>query len=168
MSFWTFSDVFEENGPARQPLNGGFGLMAVGGIKKPTFYAFSLLHKLGETRIANASENVIVTRRADKSMAIAVWNLVPPDQPGSQKTFDLEFPGVSKNERVIVSRVDQDHGNTRAAFARIGNPHYPTQSQVEQLNRETALQPPQSLPLKDGHLSLTVPVNGFALLEISK
>jgi xylan 1,4-beta-xylosidase len=102
------------------------------------------------------------------SSSRTVWNLVPPDQPGSQKIFDLEFRGISKNVRVIVSRVDQDHSNTRAAFAGIGNPHYPTQSQVRQLNRETSLQPPQSLPLKDGHLSLTVPVNGFALLEIPK
>jgi hypothetical protein len=39
---------------------------------------------------------------------------------------------------LFFSRVDQDHSNTRAAFARIGNPRYPTQSQVRQLNRETS------------------------------
>lgn len=168
MSFWTFSDVFEENGPATRPLDGGFGLVGVWGIKKPSFYAFSLLHRLGDTRIANRSENVIVTRRSDGSLAIAVWNLYPPDHPGSSKTFDLEFPGLSKNGRAMVSRVDQDHSNTRAAYDRLGQPRYPTEAQVKEINRETALLAPQPVPIKNGHLSLNVPPNGFALLEISK
>ena len=51
MSFWTFSDVFEEGGPIPQPFVGMFGLRAKGGINKPSYYAFGLLHKLGEERI---------------------------------------------------------------------------------------------------------------------
>jgi xylan 1,4-beta-xylosidase len=168
MSFWTFSDVFEENGPAQRPLDGGFGLVGVWGIKKPSFYAFSLLHKLGDTRLANSSENVIVTRRTDGSLAVAVWNLYPADHPGPTKTFDLQFSGVPKNKRVLVSRIDQDHSNTRAAYERIGKPRYPTEAQVREMNSATALQAPQSLPLKGGHLSLIVPANGFALLEVPK
>jgi xylan 1,4-beta-xylosidase len=51
MSFWTFSDVFEERGPGREPFGGSFGLVALGGIKKPSYSAFALLHKLGQERI---------------------------------------------------------------------------------------------------------------------
>src|SRR5208283_4591918 len=47
-SFWTFSDVFEEHGVKREPFDGGFGLIAPGGIKKPSYSAFALLHRLGE------------------------------------------------------------------------------------------------------------------------
>jgi xylan 1,4-beta-xylosidase len=36
LSFWTFSDVFEENGPILQPFEGNFGLRAKGGINKPS------------------------------------------------------------------------------------------------------------------------------------
>src|SRR5665213_4250791 len=55
MSFWTFDDVFEEGGVARTPFDGSFGLIALGGIKKPSFYDFSLLHQLGDQRIANTA-----------------------------------------------------------------------------------------------------------------
>ena len=47
MSYWTFDDVFEEGGVAEDPFHNGFGLIAVGGIKKPAFYDYALLHLLG-------------------------------------------------------------------------------------------------------------------------
>ena len=35
MSYWSVSDVFEEQGVVKQPFYGGFGLIAAGGIPKP-------------------------------------------------------------------------------------------------------------------------------------
>ena len=166
MSFWTFSDVFEENGPFREPLNGGFGLVGVEGIKKPSFYAFSLLHKLGDKRLANTSEHVIVTRRADQAVVVAVWSLSPPDKAASARILDLEFRGFPKNQRVLISRVDETNGNARAAYAEIGKPRYPTQKQVAKMDRETALKPAETVSLENGHLKLTIPVNGLAVVEI--
>jgi xylan 1,4-beta-xylosidase len=165
MSFWTFSDVFEEGGVAPSPFYGGFGLIAPWGIKKSSYYSFSLLHKLGDTRLANAAENVIVTRRKNGELAVAVWNLVPPDQPGSPHTFTLEFQDA-KIHRAAISRVDDTHGDTLAAYARMGSPQYPTEAQVRELNRESALPPPESVAVKNNKLTLTLPVNGFALLEL--
>ena len=52
MSYWTFSDVFEEQGVVKQPFYGGFGLIAAGGIPKPAYNAFRLLHQLGDERMA--------------------------------------------------------------------------------------------------------------------
>ena len=49
MSFWTFDDVFEEGGVKQKPFDNGFGLIAPGMIKKPSFYDFALLHKLGRS-----------------------------------------------------------------------------------------------------------------------
>lgn len=168
LSFWTFSDVFEENGPAREPFYGGFGLLAPGGIKKPSYYAFSLFHRLGSTRIAAPAENVLVTRREDGSLAIAVWNLSPPNQGGSVRTFDIEFQGLRDSKRIYVSRIDAEHSNTVAAYARMASPRYPTEEQVRRLNEESALAPPEPMSLKEGHLFLTVPVNGLVLLEVAR
>ena len=53
MSYWTFSDVFEEQGVVKQPFYGGFGLLAEDGIPKPSFAAFKLLHSLGDERLAS-------------------------------------------------------------------------------------------------------------------
>src|SRR5580658_2627739 len=62
LSFWTFSDVFEEGGPIPKPFVGMFGLRAKGGINKPSYYAYGLLHQLGSERLANTSPNVIVSK----------------------------------------------------------------------------------------------------------
>ncbi len=43
MSYWTFSDVFEEQGVVKTPFYGGFGLIAADDIPKPAFAAFQLL-----------------------------------------------------------------------------------------------------------------------------
>ena len=50
-SFWTFSDIFEENYFPSVPFHGGFGLLNLHGIAKPTYRAFELLHKLGNERL---------------------------------------------------------------------------------------------------------------------
>jgi len=166
LSYWTFSDVFEEGGPARQPFYGGFGLIAPGGIKKPSYYSFGLFHKLGTTRIANPADNVIVTRREDGSIVLAVWNLSPPTQHGTARTFDLALSGQKVGRHAKMWRIDADHSNTLVAYARMGKPTYPTGKPAEQLNQESALAAPESREIKGGHLLLTLPANGFALVEL--
>jgi xylan 1,4-beta-xylosidase len=165
MSFWTFSDVFEENGPKKEPFDGGFGLMAMGGIKKPSYVAFGLLHKLGSERLANAASDVLVTRGKDGALVIAAWNLVDPDQKGSNKVFHLKFRGVAPSARISVQRVDNDHGNTLAAYRATGSPRYPTQAQVQQINRAAELPPADSAQLLNGQLDLDISPNGLVLVE---
>ena len=48
MSYWTFSDVFEEQGVINKPFFGGFGLIAIDHLPKPSFNVFRLLHALGD------------------------------------------------------------------------------------------------------------------------
>ena len=168
MSYWTFSDVFEEDGPKREPFDGGFGLIDIGGIKKPSYSAFALLHKLGENRMAQDSPNVLVTRRRDGSLAIAAWNLVDPDQKGPGRSVEFEIRGVPPDSRVRVTRADSEHGNTLAAYQNMGSPRYPTQAQVRNLNRVAETAAPQSLRLSKGSIKLELPVNGIVLLEVPK
>ena len=69
----------------KHPFYGGFGLIAAGGIPKPSFYAMEMLHHLGEQRIDNDDSNVLVTKAADGSLEVAVWNLVNPDRAARRK-----------------------------------------------------------------------------------
>ncbi|MHB1700081.1 MAG: GH39 family glycosyl hydrolase [Acidobacteriaceae bacterium] len=168
MSFWTFSDVFEEGGPTTGPFRGGFGLRAFDGIDKPSYYDFGLLHQLGEQRLANPSKNVLVTRTANGDLAIAAWNLVDPGQQGSGRGMDIRVLGVPPNSLVSLQRVDQEHGNVLARWAAMGKPHNPTPAQVEQLNRETALPPPEQSELKDGKLHLELGPNALVLVKLAR
>jgi xylan 1,4-beta-xylosidase len=37
LSYWVFTDIFEENGPRWTPFHGGFGMLNYQGIKKPAY-----------------------------------------------------------------------------------------------------------------------------------
>ncbi len=167
LSFWTFSDVFEEGGPIPLPFEGHFGLRAKGGINKPSYYDFSLLHRLGDQRLANSDKNVIVTKRRDGALVIALWNLVDPGITGKVKAFRLTFSGVPGNARVTVSRVDDDHGNTLAAYKAMGSPPYPTDDQIRKLNTETQLPAPSPQKLDGGHLDLKLQPNALVIVQVS-
>jgi xylan 1,4-beta-xylosidase len=125
-----------------------------------------LLHQLGNERIANASKNVIVTKTANGGLAIAAWNLVDPDQHGSKQEVDFDFHRVSPNARVSIRRIDDDHGNVLKEYAAMGEPLDPTPKQVEQLNRETALPPPEETKLQAGELRLSLTPNALVLIEV--
>ncbi|MGO9338721.1 MAG: GH39 family glycosyl hydrolase [Terracidiphilus sp.] len=168
MSWWTFDDVFEEGGVPRQPFNGSFGIIASGRIKKPSFYDFELLHELGEERLANAADNVLVTRRKDGTLVVAAWNLVDMDRlaQGAPLTLRLVFKSVAPGAGVSLQRVDEMHGNPMPAYRAMGSPRYPTQSQIEALNSASSLPSPEKRKLEKGVLELELPVNGLAVIEI--
>jgi xylan 1,4-beta-xylosidase len=167
MSFWTFSDVFEEGGPKHEPFEGSFGIMALGGIKKPSYSAFALLHQLGEERIQQDSSNALATRRRDGTLVIAAWNLVDPDKQGSPRSVEFEVRGVPPGCSVRVSRADSEHGNTLAAYRKMGSPRYPTQAQLRELNRVAEAPSAENLRLSRGKIKFELPVNGLLLLEVS-
>ncbi len=166
MSFWTFSDVFEEGGPIPRPFEGHFGLRAEGGINKPSFYAFELLHQLGDEVIGNASKNIIVSRDATNTWTIAAWNLVDPDQVGTTRQITLDFHGFPDTSRVTIQRVDGDHGNVLKQYAAMGSPAYPTKAQVDELNKETALPAAEVAKLRAGKLDLTLTPNALLLIRV--
>jgi xylan 1,4-beta-xylosidase len=166
LSFWTFSDVFEEGGPIQRPFEGHFGLRAKGGINKPSYYAFGLLHRLGDHRLANAAPNILVTRRSDQSLVLAVWNLVAPDKSGSSTNLRLTFNHVTPNAPVTISRVDDNHGNALVAYRALGSPQYPTKEEVRKINAATTLPAPGRLRLDGTHLDLELAVNALVLIEI--
>jgi len=169
MSFWTFDDVFEEGGVVQDPFHGGFGLIAAGGIKKPSFYGFSLLHELGDERLANKADDMIVTRREDGSLVIAAWNLVDLDHvaQGASKSLRLEFDGVTAGSSVTIQRTDADHGNPMPAYRAMGSPRYPTQAQIEKLNEASALPAAVRTKLKGSSLEITLPTNGLTIITIA-
>jgi xylan 1,4-beta-xylosidase len=166
MSFWTFSDVFEEGGPGREPFDGSFGLIALGGIKKPSYSAFALLHKLGEERIAQDTPGILATRRRDGTLAIAAWNLVDPGEKGGERTITFNIGGVPADNPLRVSRADSEHGNTLSAYRRMGSPRYPTRAQIADVNHVVDANSPQDLRLTKGSIRLQLPRDGILLLEI--
>ena len=170
MSYWTFSDVFEEGGVARTPFHGGFGLMAVGDIPKASFNDFALLHELGTERLSANSDSALVTRRRDGSLAIAVWNYAPPGPRGETKTYSLSLRNLSGVSRASIRIVDRDHGSPLAAWRAMGAPSYPSLAQHRALLKAAQLPPPQTVQLSSTNpvLTLRLRPHALALVELRR
>jgi len=167
MSYWTFSDVFEEQGVVKTPFYGGFGLLAVNNIPKAAFNDFALLHRLGDTRLDVKSENALVTRRKDGALVIAVWNLFLPEETGTAKTFTLHFSG-SAPKTVRTTIVDQKHGSPLLAYQKMGSPQFPSRDQIVALRKAAALPASRDEAIKGGGLTLTLQPHALAIIEVAK
>ncbi|MGH9497965.1 MAG: GH39 family glycosyl hydrolase [Terriglobales bacterium] len=165
MSYWTFSDVFEEQGVVKAPFYGGYGLIAAGGIPKPAFYAFELLHKLGDRRIQLASDSALLTRKPDGTLVLAVWNYSPPGNPGSPRTITLQLTHSSAKTASIF-RVDRDHGDFHLAYEKMGAPRYPTQDQIRELRAAVKPPAPEVRSIEGHRLTISLPGHGLALVEL--
>ena len=165
MSYWAFSDVFEEQGVAKTPFYGGYGLIAIYGIPKPAFNDFKILHLLGDRRIDLASDSAMVTRRSDGTLVLAVWNYAPPGEAGSPRNYSLRFKGASVTQATIA-RVDREHGDVRTAYEEMGSPRYPTTAQIQELRRAGELPASEVRQLKNNELLLTLPAHGLAVVEL--
>ncbi len=168
MSYWTFSDVFEEQGVVKTPFYGGFGLLAERSIPKAAFNDFAILHQLGDSRLELNSDSALVTRRGDGSLAIAVWNLFLPEEAGSPKTVTLHFKGFSTKHPARVTIVDKEHGSPLPAWDKMGRPTFPTLAQIEELRKAGALPSPREQKLTNGSLTITLQPHALALVEVAK
>jgi xylan 1,4-beta-xylosidase len=176
MSYWSFSDVFEEGGVVKTPFYGGFGLVAEDDIPKPAYNAFALLHRLGETRLASNSDSALVTKRADGTLVLALWNYAPPDgtgpayvppQPvGAPKVFSVSADGLPAGAHATIWRLDREHGNVIPAYDAMGRPAVPTREQISQLRAAAELTAPETAEMTDGKLEISVPTQGLAVVEI--
>ena len=180
MAYWSFSDVFDEQGVVRTPFYGGFGLIAAEGIPKPALNVFRALHQLGDQRIALDSDSALATKTADGKLVLALWDYAPPTgigptytwpkgPVGPPKTFDLNIQHVASNAAVEVLRVDPDHGNVLKAFDAMGRPPGDlTQDQIAKLRAAGQMSPPERKRLNHGTLELTVPAHGLAVVVLTK
>jgi xylan 1,4-beta-xylosidase len=167
MSYWTFSDVFEEGGVVKSPFWGGFGLRAVGGIPKPAFNAFALLHELGDQRFAAGTPQALLTRRDDGTLVVALWNYREVGAKEAQVRHVALAIEHSDARSASVQVLDASHGNFAGAYQRMGAPRYPTRQQMQELRKAAALPPPVPRALVGQKLSLDIPPDGLVLVTVA-
>jgi xylan 1,4-beta-xylosidase len=86
MSYWTFTDIFEENGPVPDPFHGGFGLLNFQGLRKPAFYAYKFLAQLGDEELASGDADSWACRGAGGAQVL-FWNFTAPQTKESNQVF---------------------------------------------------------------------------------
>ncbi|HWZ51928.1 MAG TPA: hypothetical protein VNW54_10740 [Granulicella sp.] len=179
MSYWDFSDVFEEQGVTRTPFYGGFGLIASDEIPKPALHAFAMLHQLGDRRIALKSDSALATRREDGTVVLALWNYAapygtgarytpPPAAAGPAKSFVVKLDGVRADAPVTIMRLDQDHGNVLKAYDAMGRPAVPSRQQIVALRAAGESSPAEKASLKNGTFTVRIPPQGLVVVTVAK
>jgi xylan 1,4-beta-xylosidase len=160
MSYWCFSDVFEEQGVVKTPFYGGYGLIAERGIPKAAFRAFELLHRLGTSRLPVDSENALVTKRPNGRLVIALWNYAEPGQKGSTQKFTLNIKGAKRYRMQFVA---PGSGSPLEAWKQMQSPVSPTPKQIKALIGASALRPAETEPIN--HPVVLAPQT-LAVLEV--
>ncbi len=162
MSYWTFSDVFEEQGVVKTPFYGGYGLIAERGIPKAAFNAFKLLHQLGSRRLPVNSDDALVTEDTNEHVIIAIWNYAEPGQSVPEKTFRLDLKGT-RAKYYQLQYVDPSHGSALKAWKDLGSPAFPTSAQIRELKKSSQLMQPQEMPVDK---PITLSPQSLALVEL--
>jgi xylan 1,4-beta-xylosidase len=154
MSYWTFTDIFEENGPRFTPFHGGFGLLNLEGIPKPAFFAYCFLRQLGEEDVASNDAQSWITKSRNGSLQALVWDytpVVPPKGQTDQSFYRNELPAASKGTlhlalthlaarryRVSTYLVGYEHNDAYTAYLHMGAPRQLTVQQVARLHVEAS------------------------------
>ncbi len=159
-SWWTFSDIFEENYFPSVPFHGGFGLLNLHGIAKPSYRAFQLLHQLGTELLevvgTHETASAWVTRTGN-TLKVLMTNLAMPRHDIQSQRVQLRLTNAAAPHSAWVERLDADHVNPRALWETMGTPSSLSALQVEQLHAASALrQKSQAWTYDDDAISLAV------------
>ena len=127
-SYWTFGDVFEEDGVAFTPFSGGFGLLANGMIPKPTFHTFAFFKKLKGECVHRSNEAVIVKVENGGYRGV-VWN-ADGRNTGEELEFSVELPAEDTTYCLIGKLVDEECCNPLKVWHDLGEPANPTKETV--------------------------------------
>ena len=146
-SYWTYTDIFEENGPPTKPFHGGFGLFNVQSIPKPTYYAYCFLSRLGDTELLCEDENAYVCK-SDKDVQVLFWNIKgTPEKTDNRKHFsqDLVSPilpdakisldGFEPNKEYTITRetIGYKMGDAYTAYLEMNLSELPTREETAYL-----------------------------------
>lgn len=167
-SYWTFGDVFEEQGVPFTPFYGGFGLVANGCIPKPTFWTFQFFKQLQGECVLHTKEAVIV-RRKDGSYRGIAWNL--HRNKTKQLLLNIELPEKKGGQLYILltKTVDKNTCNPLKIWHDLGEPSSLTKEQLKLLREAaTPLIQTKQWEAKDSGLAfeLAVEDNGVIYFEL--
>jgi xylan 1,4-beta-xylosidase len=185
ISYWTFTDVFEEGGGGIGPFHGGFGFVNEQGIHKPTFHAMAMLNRLGGTVLLETDHGV-VTRTAEDAVAAVFFNY--PESMGTRsvgsassyveaRRLAAEGParrvthtvaGLTPGAVYQVEVLDGEHGDVAEAWHQRGEPLNLSRQDVAELKRIADDLDRRSVAVDaDGVLTIDIELPAWAVASVA-
>jgi len=176
MSYWTYTDLFEEPGPPTASFQGGFGLLNREGIRKPAFFAYKYLHALqGESLATSDAQAMLATQ--DGNLTAVIWDFEQPVQNVSDRPFytrvvpahaaapvllQVTHLAPDTSYRLEVHRTGYHTNDAYTAYLEMGSPKDLSAKQIAQLNELTRDTPETTKVIQsgaDGNAEMTIPMN---------
>ncbi|NVM76482.1 xylan 1,4-beta-xylosidase [Duganella sp. SG902] len=171
MSYWTYSDLFEEPGPPTAPFEGGFGLMNPQGIRKPSWFAYKYLNQLGNEAIKTADAQSYAAKDG-RGVQVLAWDFQTPKQGRSNRGFyttvqptrdgapvSVDLKGFKPGTySVSIHRTGFEANDAHTAYLKMGSPKNLTPKEVERLHALTMDRPQNS--------TVRVPASGSASVKV--
>ncbi len=188
LAFWTFTDVFEEGRAGDGLFHGGFGLLNYQGLKKPSYYGYWFLARLGSELLALGADYAVTRKGA--STQVLLWNYCHYTEAFAQgdrsaltrqnrydifenqqpRRFQLAIGGLDGRWKVSTHTFDRLHGSAFDLWQRFGAPENPTAEELEWLRMQDV--PGLQVELIDAPGALqrevTLQPHGVTLIEIQK
>lgn len=152
MSYWVFTDIFEEPGPRYTPFHGGFGMLTIQGINKPVFYAYQFLNRLGDIELINKDSSSWVCKNPSGNIQALIWNFTnthPGDSMHNQKYYIQDLPSKQKGKVKInlshvppgkysmrIYKVGYRTNDVYTAYVDMGRPRQLNRQQVNKLRNQ--------------------------------
>ncbi|SOD41146.1 GH39 family glycosyl hydrolase [Nitrosovibrio sp. Nv4] len=171
-SFWTFTDIFEENYFPSVPFHGGFGLLNLHGIPKPIYRAFQLLHGLGDKlhQVEGSHETVSVwISGGDNVITVFMTNYAMPRHEICPVSVHVQLTGAPRPLSAHLIRIDEDNVNPKRVWQEMGEPEYLNLRDVETLQSASVLNPePYPLRVLENRIdfNISMPPQSVAAMKI--
>lgn len=153
LSYWTFTDIFEEQGAGDSIFYGGFGLVNFQGIVKPSFHAYRMLNLLGD-QILHRENGCVVTKKSDGGQIAALLYNYPEQvlasvplskenrdiaektlATGASRGVSLHIGNLKPGTNFRVQTLDSRHGFAMRDWQAMGSPEPPTREQAALLRK---------------------------------
>ena len=148
MSYWTFTDIFEEIGAGPTIFHGGFGLLNGQGVRKPSYYAYKFMSELGDKEIANEDGSSYVCTSSDGSVQALVWDctvsetgklfnqgyFISPRPSAAVSPVSLELSGIKNGKyRLEIYKVGYKENDPFTRYLEMGRPQHTSIQQEKEL-----------------------------------
>ena len=149
MSYWVFTDIFEESAPRFEPFHGGFGMLNIQGINKPVFYAYQFLNRLGDIELENNDPASWVCKDEKGNLQVLAYDFTythPGDSVNNQEYYIRDLPSKEKGKlkinlagmpkgsySLLIYKVGYRCNDAYTSYYDLGRPDQLTKEQVEQI-----------------------------------
>ncbi|MBI1337836.1 MAG: xylan 1,4-beta-xylosidase [Phycisphaera sp.] len=166
-SYWAVSDIFVEEGIAPAEFHGGFGMVNIHDIPKPTYHLFSFFNQLGN-KVLSRDDRYLFTRRDDGHTLGVLWNPNDNARPSQRVEYRITLPPDTGPCVARTMLVDEQHANPYRTWELLGRERNPSRAQVELLRESSRPVCSYTAPSTEAgrpHLDVTLDKNAIILVD---